>query len=241
MVINSLDNNKIKNVKKLKNAKYMNESKRFIVEGEHLVEEALNAGLLKEVIKLDSNQNEYSVPEILVTDNIMKSISSLPSYPSVIGICDFIKEKKELGNKIIILDDVQDPGNLGTIIRTAVAFNYDTIVLSKNSVNKYNEKVVRATQGMLFKINIIEEDITLFIPKIKKMKYKVYATNVENGTSLKNIKKEDKFAFVLGNEGNGVSKKVSDLSDENIYINTDDNCESLNVAIAGAIIMYELS
>jgi TrmH family RNA methyltransferase len=101
----------------------------------------------------------------------------------------YIEDSKNLGDKIVILDNVQDPGNIGTIIRTAVAFNYDTIVLSSNSVNKYNEKVIRASQGMLFKINIIEKDLIKFIPELKAQGYDVYGTNVVNGINIKEVNK----------------------------------------------------
>lgn len=240
MIISSVDNIKIKEIRKLKQNKYSKENKLFLVETQHLVKEAYNAGILKEVIKLDSNSNNYEVNEIIVTDNVMKTLTSMPSIPSVIGICSYIEDNKNLGDKIVILDNVQDPGNIGTIIRTAVAFNYDTIVLSFNSVNKYNEKVIRASQGMLFKINIIEKNLTEFIPKLKEQGYDVYGTNVVNGINIKEVNKSNKHAFILGNEGNGVSTEVENLVDKNIYIDINENCESLNVGIAGAIIMYEM-
>ena len=240
MIISSVDNIKIKEIRKLKQNKYSKENKLFLVETQHLVKEAYNAGILKEVIKLDSNSNNYEVNEIIVTDNVMKTLTSMPSIPSVIGICTYIEDSKNLGDKIVILDNVQDPGNIGTIIRTAVAFNYDTIVLSSNSVNKYNEKVIRASQGMLFKINIIEKDLIEFIPKLKEQGYDVYGTNVINGINIKEVNKSNKHAFILGNEGNGVSTEVENLVDKNIYIDINEHCESLNVGIAGAIIMYEM-
>lgn len=240
MIISSVDNSKIKEIRKLKQNKYSKESKLFLVETEHLVKEAYNAGILKEVIKLETNINNYNVNETIITDNVMKSLTSMPSIPSVIGICFYIEENEDLGNKIVILDNVQDPGNIGTIIRTAVAFNYDTVVLSSNSVNKYNEKVIRASQGMLFKINIIEKDLLTFIPELKKQGYDVYGTNVVNGINVKEVDKTIKHAFILGNEGNGVSKEVEELVDKNIYIDINDSCESLNVGVAGAIIMYEM-
>ena len=240
MIISSVDNSKIKEIRKLKQNKYSKEKKLFLVETQHLVKEAYNAGILKEVIKLDSNSNNYEVNEIIVTDNVMKTLTSMPSIPSVIGICSYIEDNKNLGDKIVILDNVQDPGNIGTIIRTAVAFNYDTIVLSSNSVNKYNEKVIRASQGMLFKINIIEKDLIEFIPKLKEQGYDVFGTNVVNGINIKEVNKSNKHAFILGNEGNGVSTEVENLVDKNIYIDINENCESLNVGIAGAIIMYEM-
>lgn len=240
MIISSVDNKNIKYIKKLKNNKYMENERKFIVEGEHLVNEALKEKLLTMVIKLDKNTNHYGVSELVVTDNVMRSISSMPSIPLVIGICDFIKEKETLGDKIIILDGVQDPGNLGTIIRSAKAFNFDTVVLSNSCVKKYNEKVIRATQGMLFKVNVITKDLLKFIPFIKEKGYEVYGTNVIRGTSVKKLDVTGKIAVVMGSEGAGVSLSVSNILDKNLYINMNDDCESLNVAVAASIIMHEL-
>lgn len=238
MQISSVDNKKIKEIKKLRNNKFMMEEKRFIIEGEHLVLEALKAGILEEVIAL--NDKDYGVISTKVTENVMKSISNLPSIPSVIGICKFIKEKKNLGNKILILDGVQDPGNLGTIIRSAYAFNFDTIVLSPTTVKMYNDKVIRATQGMIFNMNIITRDLIPFIKEIKNNDYKVYATDVVNGKSIKDVKAFKKIAVVMGSEGSGVSDEVKLLADSNIYIKMNNDCESLNVAVAASIIMYEM-
>ena len=141
----------------------------------------------------------------------------------------------------MILEDIQDPGNLGTIIRSSVAFNVDTLVLSSNTVDLYNPKVIRATQGMIFKLNIIiENNLEELIKNLKQNNYTIYTTNVKNGNSLKTIEKKDKLAIIMGNEGNGVSDKLNLLADEYLYIDMNKNCESLNVAVATSIILYEL-
>ena len=143
--------------------------------------------------------------------------------------------------RIIILDNVQDPGNIGTIIRSAKAFNVDTVVLGKGTVKKYNEKVIRSSQGMLFKVNIIEEDLKTFIPRLKDDGYLVYGTDVVAGKDVKNVNLEGKVALVLGNEGNGVSQDIKELVNDNLYIKINDDCESLNVAAAASILMYEMA
>ena len=155
------------------------------------------------------------------------------------GICKKI-ESKPIEKKVLMLDDVQDPGNLGTIIRSCVAFNIDTIILSECSVDIYNSKVLRATQGMIFNINIIEENLLKVIEDLKEKDYKIYATKVNGGKSLKNVEKSEKFAIIMGNEGNGVSKEILDVCDEYIYIDMNTSCESLNVGVATSIILYEL-
>ena len=146
-----------------------------------------------------------------------------------------VKKKKEedYKNKLILIDSIQDPGNLGTIIRSAVAFNIDTVVLGNNTVDLYNEKVIRATQGLLFHINIIKR-------KLKNDNYQILGTKVTHGTLVENISLKNKYAFIMGNEGNGVDEELLDLCDDYLYIGMNDLCESLNVGVASSIILYEL-
>lgn len=238
MIIESKENKKIKYINKLRNNKFMNEERKFIVEGFHLIEEAYNAGILLETISID--ELNYNVPNVLVTQNIMNYISALPSSSNAIGICKFTEEKK-IGNKIIVLDNLQDPGNIGTIIRSANAFDFDTIILSDNSVNKYNDKLIRASQGMVFKTNIITRNLVEFLNEAKEEKYKICITDVTEGKKINTIKDEKKVIIVMGNEGQGVSDDLRKFADTNIYIPMNDTCESLNVAVAASIIMYELS
>ena len=186
------------------------------------------------------NDVSFGVENTLVSENVMKSISSLNTICSVIGICKMEEKDLELGNKVIILDGVSDPGNLGTIIRSANAFGFNDIILSKTCVKKYNDKVLRATQGMIFSMNVITKDLTEFIPYLKENGYSVYGTDVVNGKNVCDVK-QDKIAVVMGSEGQGLSKEVKDLIDKNIYIKMNDSCESLNVAVASSIIMYELN
>ena len=235
-MITSINNERIKEVSKLNNKKYRKEKGLFIVEGEHLVEEAYKHNLLVEVYSLNEVGYENS---FVVTDAVMKKISNLDSIPSIIGVCK-MKNKMDLGDRLLILDNIQDPGNLGTIIRSAVAFNISTIVLSTDTVDLYNPKVIRATEGMIFNINIVTKDLFSFIPGIKN-EYKIYGTNVNNGTLLKNVEKVKKYAIIMGNEGNGVKKELQDIADINIYIEMNSLCESLNVGVATSIILYELS
>lgn len=239
MIITSLENKEIKRITKLKSKKYRDELQEFIVEGEHLVEESYKNKVLKKIILLENTDIDIDVEKIYVNHDVMKKISNLDSPPKVIGICKLLEEK-EIGDRVLILDGIQDPGNLGTIIRSAVAFNIDTIILSNDTVDMYNSKVIRSTQGMLFYINIIRTDLMEVLPELKKNNYTLYTTNVTNGTDIKKCEKHNKFALIVGNEGNGVSKKVSDYADYTIYIKTNNNVESLNVAVATSILLYEL-
>lgn len=240
MLITSLDNNKVKEISKLYESKYRKEFNKFIVEGYHLVEEANKAGLLDEILILENKEINIDVNSTYVSYGVMKKLTNLESVPDVIGICN-IKESSISGNHILILDGIQDPGNLGTIIRSAVAFNIDTIILSNDTVDLYNTKVLRATQGMLFHINIVRLDLVDAIDELKEKEYKIYSTNVVNGINIRNIVLSNKYAIIVGNEGNGIKKEIDELSDEKIYIEMNSNCESLNVGVATGIILYEFN
>ena len=238
MIIESTDNKKIKNLRKLKSKKYRDEEKKFLIEGIHLVKEAYDSGNLIEVLLLEGDDIDFNAPVTYVSENVMKSLSDLETPYNIIGICNYPKEK-EIGNKILMLDEVQDPGNLGTIIRSSVAFDIDTIYLSENSVDIYNSKVLRGCQGMNFYINIVRSNLVDKIKELKTKGYKIYTTDVNGGKELKSIKSPDKYVIIMGNEGKGVSFEASELADERIYINMNDNCESLNVAVATSIILYK--
>lgn len=238
MLYTSTSNKFIKEVKKLTDKKYRDKTDLFLVEGEHLIIEAYRKGfltkaILKEGLTLDINFNCDSA-----TDNVLNYISEMKNT-TCIGIC---KKKQGIitGDKILILDGIQDPGNLGTIIRSCVAFNINTIILSPDSVDVYNPKVVRATQGMIFNINILYLPIVNEINKLKNTGYKIYGTKVTGGESLSNFEIDKKFAIIMGNEGKGVSDSILNMCDKYIYIPMKNNVESLNVAIATSIILYEL-
>ncbi len=238
-VITSKDNRKIKDLSKLLNKKYRDIENKFLVEGFHLVEEASKSNKLLEIIKTEDCECSIDAPTTLVTYDVLKKLTNTMTPQKIIGVVSKLDEK-EIGNKVLIIDELQDPGNLGTIIRSSVAFNFDTIILSENTVDLYNDKVIRSSEGMLFKINIIKKNTQEAIDYLKKNKYKIYGTKVDGGSNIKNISFPNKLAFIIGNEGNGVRKEVLDLCDEYLYIPMSNNCESLNAAIATSIILYEI-
>ena len=233
----STNNDFIKSIKKLNEKKYRDNTNTFLVEGEHLVHEAIKNNLVKYVIVRDDYNFDYD-NKIIVTDKVLKYISNLNTPSGIMAVCNK-PESSELGSRIIVLDNIQDPGNLGTIIRSSVAFNFDTIVISNDSVDVYNSKVIRATQGMLFNVNIIVTDIKEFLTSIKD-DYKIIGTDVTNGKSLTEFKNLKKFAIIVGNEGQGISLDAKKLCSDFVYIPMNQDCESLNVGVAASIIMYEL-
>ncbi len=241
MIYSSKDNEKIKEIKRLHKPKYRNIHGKFIVETEHLVEEASKAGLIDYLVIEEGSYINVDKPKLIVTKEVMKYLSKLESPSKFLAVCNKKKPKEDLGTKVLIADAIQDPGNLGTIIRSALALNYDSVVISEDSVDVYNEKVIRATQGAFFHINIVDMVITEEICEMKEDGYKLLGTKVDSGTDVKFVDKPDKFAIIVGNEGRGVKKELLDICDKHIFIPTDPDSESLNVGVAASILMYELN
>ncbi len=241
MLITSVDNRKIKRYVSLKTSKGRKEEGLFLVEGMHMCYEANKNNLLVDLIVLENTEISFSYPSEItyVTENVLKKVSNLSNPTNVIGVCKIIDNKEIIGNHILILDDVQDPGNIGTIIRSSKAFNVDTIILSTNSVDIYNDKVLRSTQGMIFNMNIVYGDLMDTIPNLHDNGYTILGTNVNNGVDVRNIK-VSKYALIMGNEGNGVHEEIQSLCDKNLYIKMNSECESLNVGVATSILLYEL-
>lgn len=239
-VIQSLENKHIKNVSKLLVKKYRDDSSLFLVEGEHLVEEAYRNHSLVEVIKCEDCLIDYSVKKTLVTYDILKKLCSTKTPQKIIGVCKK-QEEKEIGEKVLILDAIQDPGNLGTIIRSSVAFGIDTIILSMDCVDLYNDKVIRASEGVLFKQNILKRNLEEVISYLKKNHYTIFGTKVDGGTPIGEVDYPDKFAMVMGNEGSGVRDSILSLCDIYLYIPMLNQVESLNVGVATSIILYEMA
>ena len=237
-VISSKQNNLIKEVAKLSNASFRKEKGVYKVDGFHMFEMAKESGDLlyifatKKVDDLDEKIVQY-----IVSEDILKKVSSSVSPQGIVSVCKMRSSKDIKNDKVLYLDDVSDPGNLGTILRTALAFGYLDVILSENCCSIYNEKALQSSQGAIYKLNIkIGDDLN----NLKDFGYKVLATEIKGSKSLKEITPPKKHVLVLGNEAHGVSQKVLKIADERIRIDIK-NIESLNVAIAGAIAMYSLS
>ncbi|MDD7395125.1 MAG: RNA methyltransferase [Acholeplasmatales bacterium] len=248
--ITSTSNETIKYFISLNDKKTRMNAKRFIVEGYHLVNEASKTNLLEAIISTDEKELKKinNVRRYLVNDAIINKIATTKNPQNILGIVKMLDHNitnllpiiKGNKTKLIMLDDVNDPGNLGTIIRTAAGLGYDGIIMSPNTVDLYNEKVIRSTQGVMFKIPIIKANLQEVIKMLKKEKVFCIGTALTNAKDVKHITKKDKFAICLGNEAKGISKEVLDNMDENVRIAMNNDVESLNVSIAAGIIMYEM-
>ena len=243
MLITSLDNERIKKYRKLHDKKYRDRLNLFLVEGWHLVLEAYQAGIIEEVILTENVSCELVVPKVYVTKEIIKKITEVDTPVPILALCHKMKNSyPEMGKRILMLDGIQDPGNLGTILRSAKAFHVDTVILGTKTVDLYNAKVLRATQGMVFHLHVLEADLIKLIPEKKQKQIPIYGTRVEGGEDVRNLETTAKsqYALVVGNEGNGVSEEVLSLCDHYLYIQMDKAVESLNVAVATSILLYEL-
>lgn len=236
--ITSNTNEFIKYLNKLKDTSFSKKENKALIEGEHLVNEAKDYLLailtLKEIKGLD-------VDQYIVIEEILKKLSSGKSFSKIIGLISLKKEEKIKSNVLIYLNRIQDPGNVGTIFRTALAFSYFDILIDEGSSYKYNPKVIQASQGSIFKLNIINSDFSNLV-SLKKEGYKIIVTALNNNSIyLKDFKLLDneKYVIIFGNEGQGVNKEIIDIADYILKIDIN-NIDSLNVAIASGIILYSL-
>ena len=236
MIIESLDNKIVKYVKKLEQKKYRDLDNVFVVFGNHLVVEALKYG--KVLYVLTTKEFDIDVLTYRVSDKVMKYLSNDKSYGDILAVCRKNEEKDIVGN-MIFLDNIQDPGNLGTIIRSASAFNIDNIILSDTSVDLYNPKVISSTEGMIFHLNILRRKSIPFLESIKN-NYSIIGTSPHGGVSLDKLKIDNNYCIVIGSEGKGISDEVFKMCDKLTYIKMNERCESLNASVCASIIMYEL-
>ncbi len=241
MKITSVNNNLIEEVLSYKETKVQKELNKYIIEGVKMVDLAVQKGVVDMILVEEQLLDKYKSFEnvIEISDNISKKISDLKTNQKVFAVCR-IEEKDFQDGNYLILDGVQDPGNLGTLIRSAFAFGFNNVICSNDCVSFYNPKVLRATQSNHFDLNLKNEDLINLIDKLKQKNIIVLGTLLrEESCSLKEIK-DKQVALVLGNEGQGISQEVSKAIDKNIKIKTNPDLESLNVAIAGSIIMNNI-
>ena len=251
--ISSKDNSKIKNLKKLKQKKYRESMGKFFVENLVIISDALTAGFKFDYIFLTKDfilKNKEAVKKILdkcgddqvfiITSEVNKSFSNLEN-PS--GVCALYSKSDngdiDINEPIVYLNSIGDPGNLGTILRSALAFGLKNIVLDETCADLYNHKTINAAKDSIFKLNILEDE-NLEILKNIKQEMPIISTQLEKSKDLNILDKLEKFCIVLGDESNGVDKKIQKLEDQFVKIKMSKDIESLNVASAAAIIFYKI-
>lgn len=245
--IESNKNPQIKQWKKLHTKKERDKSRTFMIEGFHLVEEALKSDvviqelIISETTDIPSGWNVDDLSITIVTEKIMQEISDTDTSQGVAAVCEqYSVNEGGKFSRLLLIDAVQDPGNLGTMIRTADAAGIDAVIIGEGSVDVYNSKVIRSTQGSIFHIPIIKENLHDTILKLKQNGIKVYGTSLKNAVDYKQAAVGDSFALIVGNEGNGVEPDLLEKTDQNLYIPIFGRSESLNVAVAAGILLYHL-
>jgi len=250
--IESKENNLFKNTKKLKERKNRNKSNKYIIEGFRLVQEAFKAKVNIDCLivtkdgaeKIDQFLLKHITEDLKIyeiSDNLFKELISTESPQGILAVINMnIMPVLANGNFYLLCDKLQDPGNLGTIIRTAHAAGVQGIILTKGTVDIYNEKAIRSTMGSIFYIPIHYDDDNLSLVKsLKDEGFNLVVTSLDTDKDFFEEDLRGKTILTVGNEGNGVSAEVLDLADTKVKIPMPGNAESLNVAIATSVIMYE--
>lgn len=245
--IHSAKNPQVKQWKKLLTKKERDNTCTFLVEGFHLVEEALMENRIEELIISENKDippawNYGDIPVTVVTDEIILQLAETEAPQGIFAICSQIEELTETAafKKYLLIDAVQDPGNLGTMIRTADAAGMDAVIVGKGSVDVYNSKVLRSAQGSHFHLPIVRGDLEKWVEKLKEAQIPVYGTSLEGGKAYTSYEPSDTFALIMGNEGSGVSKTLLSTTTANLFIPLYGKSESLNVGIATGILLYYL-
>ena len=250
--IESKENNLFKHTKKLKERKNRNKSNKYIIEGFRLVQEAFKAKVNIDYLivtedaigKIDQFLVDYITEDIKnykISENLFKELVSTENPQGILAVINMnIMPLEANGDFYLLCDKLQDPGNLGTIIRTSHAAGVQGIILTKGTVDIYNEKTIRSTMGSIFYIPIHYDDDNLSLVKeLKNKGFNLVATSLETNKDFFEEDLRGKIILTVGNEGNGVSEEVLDLADTKVKIPMPGNAESLNVAIATSVIMYE--
>ena len=254
MVITSKDNETVKKIRKLKEKKYRDQNGKYIIEGVKLIREAIAEKADIDTIVVCDNCIKtgeidqkvlYEIAKyncVYVDEKVFNNMTDVQNPQGLLAVVEKKNSDKDIKydeDVIVVLDDIQDPGNLGTILRTIDSVGLSQVIVSKKSGDVFNPKVVRSTMGAIFRVNIIEsENLVNTLKEIKRHKFKVVATSLQTEESIYDIDYKKK-VVVIGNEANGVSKEVLDMSDKKVKIPMPGKTESLNAAVATGVILYE--
>ena len=253
-IISSKENQFIKHIKKLKDKKYRDINNEYLIEGIKLIKEEIKEkAQIKQIVICDECEKIEAIPKdlmyeiakhecIYVTKKLFETLTNVVEPQGILAIIGKSDSKQEINYNediIVALDDIQDPGNLGTILRTVDSIGLTQIIISKGTADVFNPKVIRSSMGAIFRVKVIEsEDLKQTLLEIKKHKFELLVTSLQTKKSVYDIKYKKKI-IVIGNEANGVSKEIQELSDYKIKIPMLGKTESLNASVATGIILYE--
>lgn len=241
--ITSAQNSKIKNANKLKKKKDRDKTGLALIEGIHLIDEAYQSGLdIEQLFVVDPSRTdeqliEYANETFEINLKVAEALSGTVTPQGFFAVIKKPEYDIATAKQVLLIDRIQDPGNLGTLIRTADAAGIDLIVMEKGTADPYQDKVLRASQGSVFHIPVMSESLQIFIDTFDGP---IYGTALDEAVSFKEIEAQDTFALILGNEGEGVNETLLNSTTQNLTIPIYGKAESLNVAIAGSILLYQL-
>lgn len=244
--IESLQNERVKRWRKLQTRKGREREQAFLIEGEHLIEEALLTNeLVRKLIVTDgtavpAHWDLTNIPIVYITKTVLQAVSETETPQGLLALCQMREPHMSIveNGKYLLVDSVQDPGNVGTLIRTAESAGLDAVFLGRGCADLYNSKTIRATQGALFHLPIVQTDLSKLIQQLQSAQIPIYGTALEGALDYRTIPKTDAFALLVGNEGSGVAEELLALCDENLYVPIFGQSESLNVAVATGILLY---
>ncbi|MFU0792157.1 TrmH family RNA methyltransferase [Virgibacillus proomii] len=243
-MITSIKNDKVKMWKKLHKRKERMKTKTFLIEGFHLVEEALKSNwtIIEMIIQegVEPPLLDKDIPIITVKSNVFQALSQTDTPQGVAAVVAMKQLVSTWSSAVLLIDAIQDPGNLGTIIRTADAAGFSEVILGDGTVDVFNDKAIRATQGSLFHIPIRQASLPDEIKLLQEAGFTVWASALEKAEVYTSLKPERKTALILGNEANGVQKELMSLADKRVTIPIYGKAESLNVSVAAGVLMYYL-
>jgi len=244
-LITSTQNEQVKKWRKLHKRKGREMSGHFMVEGFHLVEEACQSNwnvieiILQENIELPSFCQKH--PYSYVSEKVFAHISQTKSPQGIAAIVKMRQTESKSSSRVLLVDAIQDPGNLGTIIRTADAAGFHSIILGNGTVDVYNDKVIRSTQGSLFHVAISQGNLNNIIPNLQQDGFTVWASALEDAKIYNQVERQGKTALIVGNEGSGIDNSLIKKADIIVKIPIHGQAESLNVSIAAGILMYYIN
>ena len=253
-VISSKENELIKHIKKLKDKKERDISNEYIIEGVKLIQEAIQEkAKIKQIIICEECEKAEAIPKeimyeiaryecIYITKKLYNYLTEVKTPQGILAVIEKESNERNIDYTqeiIVALDGIQDPGNLGTILRTVDSIGLTQILVSKDTADSYNPKVVRSTMGAIFRVKVIEcEDLEKTLKEIKKHKFEIVVTLLQTKNSIYDIDYNKK-VIVIGNEANGVQEKIQQLADKKVKIPMLGKTESLNASVATGIILYE--
>lgn len=248
--IESVQNSLVKHWKKLGTTrKERDKFSEFLVEGFHLTEESLKK---KELVKSIIVREGVNIPEdwdiegvtlYSVTAAVATEISETEHSQGIFAHCaqpEFSDQDQQHWTRLLLIDAVQDPGNIGTMIRTASAAGIDAVVLGKGCADPFNPKTVRSAQGSHFQIPVVKGELMEWVTHLNNVETPIFGTSLQQAVPVHQAETQEKFALIVGNEGSGVSPELLNLTEQNFMVPLYGNAESLNVAVATGILLYSL-